>query len=232
MEASKSPFTYLLIKIEGEEKERFLNLCRHNNIGLWDIVIKDECIFAKIKRNDFLKIKNIRHKAHIKIRVMKKRMLRYTFFKYRKHYAFALGIFIAAVFVKIMSLFIWNISFEGNSKYTDSTLRKYLNELDINTGILINDVDCDYIETSMRNNYFDITWVSSEIRGTRLVIHVKESDSDIIPDDIISDSSIDYDSVTADNLVASEDGNVVSIITRNGTPLVKAGDTVQKGDVL
>ena len=34
------------------------------------------------------------------------------------------------------------------------------------------------------------------------------------------------------DIVASEDGVISSIITRNGIPQVKAGDTVEKGQIL
>lgn len=87
----------------------------------------------------------------------------------------------------------------------------------------IRSVDCDSIETALRNDYPDITWVSAEISGTRLIVHIKENDG--IKEDIQTDS-------TPRDIVATCSGVVTSMITRAGTPKVKPGDEVEKGQIL
>jgi similar to stage IV sporulation protein len=87
----------------------------------------------------------------------------------------------------------------------------------------IDSVDCDYIEQTIRNTYSDITWVSAEIKGTRLIVHIKENDG-------AKDTSEAL--MQPRDIVAEKDGVVASIVTRTGTPLVKKGDEVTAGQVL
>ena len=53
-------------------------------------------------------------------------------------------------------------------------------------------------------------------------------------DSVSEDGSKDAGDETQDamDLVAAKDGTITEIITRNGVPLVKAGDSVKKGQIL
>lgn len=141
---------------------------------------------------------------------------------------------------------IWNISFDengcifytnikqfkalgdvrrktGNTYYTDTTLIRYLENNNVSPGMHIADIDCSAIESRIRQDFDDITWVSAEIKGTRLVLHIKENETQI--------KTIDNDT-SARSLIADTDGIIVSIITRTGTPQIKAGDEIKAGDIL
>ncbi|MDO5402906.1 MAG: sporulation protein YqfD, partial [Eubacteriales bacterium] len=128
------------------------------------------------------------------------------------------------VLLKLMSLYVWNISFTGNMEYSDQLLAKFLKGQSYRMGMRIEDIDCDGIESRLRNQFDNITWVSAEIRGTRLIIHIKENDGVSVT---AADEKRERSSIYSDY-----EGTVVSIITRKGTPLVKVGDTVSAGDEL
>lgn len=215
--------TYLIVVVKSDSAERFLNMCRNRGIVFWNIKKNEEGFRAKISRKDFLKLREPCRKTRTKVRIQKKKGLRFLMFKYRKHYSFVVGIAISFILLYFCSQYVWDISFEGNYEYTDSNLLKYLSTYQIRPGIPVKKLDCNLIESEIRNQYKDITWVSAEISGTRLVVHIKENDG-------AADQSTSNES-TGD-LVATEDGVVSSIITRSGTPLVKSGDTVTKGQIL
>ena len=130
-----------------------------------------------------------------------------------------------------LSLFVWNISFEGNISYTSSFLLKYLNDKGIVVGTRINNIDCEEIEHMIRSDYGDITWVAAKITGTSLVISIKENDGAIQAVDNYSEA-VNNNISEARDIVATENGIVHSIITRNGTPKVAVGDEVSSGQVL
>lgn len=215
--------TYVIVKVSGSSTERFLNLCRHRGIKFWDITANEDGFVGSITRTDFLKLKDIRSKTGMKIRILQRKGIRFLLFKYRKHYSFAIGIILACIILKLCSVYIWDIAFEGNVAYTDSVLLKQLKDISVTPGLMIKDINCDYIESILRSKYNNITWVSAEIRGTRLIIHIKENDSTVTEVENSTDGR---------DIVATENGVVTSIITRNGTPLVKVGDTVEKGQML
>ena len=67
--------SYLLgavrIRIVGENKERFVNLCRNSGIYIWDIRNGTECTLC-IAKEDFFKLKPIIRKTFVRIKIMEK----------------------------------------------------------------------------------------------------------------------------------------------------------------
>lgn len=214
---------YVTVTAVTESTERFLNMCRHKNIVFWSILRNENGFTANITREDFFRLKDICRKTKTKVRVCKRHGLRFLLFKYRKHYSFLTGIATACMILYICSLYIWDISFTGNCKYTQSSLCKYLAQIGVSSGMKVKEVDCDKIEKALRNTYSDITWVSAEISGTRLIVHIKENDGVKDIEDISGQQR---------NITAACSGVVTSIITRTGTPKVKKGDVVEQGQIL
>ena len=96
----------------------------------------------------------------------------------------------------------------------------------------VSKVDCSRIASRIREEYRDIIWVSASIQGAKLVIRVKENE-DLLQEEPSADSEEKAeDSKKGTDLVADRDCTIVSIVTRNGIPAVKAGSEVKKGDIL
>ncbi len=220
---AKIASNYVVVCVTSDCPERFLNMCRHRNIFFWDVSKKEYGFDGKISRKDFLQLKEICYKTRSRVRIRLRRGIRFVLFKYRKHYSFLAGMCLSGLMLYACSLFAWDISFTGNSEYTDSFLAKYLSTIGVHAGMPLRDIDCSSIEHSLRSEYDNITWVSAQINGTRLIIHIKENDG-AKGEPVNEEDERD--------IVASADGTVESIVTRKGTPLVKEGDTVKKGQVL
>lgn len=214
---------YVTVSAVTKSTERFLNMCRHKNIVFWNISKNKDGFVGNITREDFFQLKDICRKTKTRVRVCKRHGIRFLLFKYRRHYSFLIGIAAACLILYVCSLYIWDISFTGNYRYTQSSLCKYLTQLGISSGMKVKNVDCDKIEKALRGTYSDITWVSAEISGTRLIVHIKENDG-IKEGDEATGSPRD--------IAASCSGVVTSIVTRTGTPKVKKGDVVEQGQIL
>ena len=213
---------YLYVIIDSNSPERFLNLCKARDIKTWDLQnIEDKYAFY-ISAKDFKTLKEILKKTQMKLIIKKRFGLPFFMFKYRKHYSFIIGIFLSAIMLYGMSLFVWDISIEGNLMYTDNMLLTYLNKNNIEPGILVKTINCNDLESEIRSEFSDITWVSAEISGTRLIIHIKENDGDVIK----------KSSNEISDIIATRNGIVTKIITRSGIPKVKVGDSVTEGMVL
>lgn len=215
-------FGYLTISISGNGIIRFLNICKNNNLFLWDIEIRDDELVFQTSIGDFFKMRRFSKKTGVKVRIISKNGKLFKIKKYKKRYFFLIGILIFLILIKLISLYIWNISVTGNYSYTEKFLIDFLNENDINCGNKISELDCDSIEFLLRKNFNDIVWVSAEIKGTKLIVHIKEN----------FDSNIAITEDKPYNIISNCDGVIESIITRNGSPKVKAGDTIENNQLL
>ncbi len=97
-----------------------------------------------------------------------------------------------------------------------------LNEMDVHIGMKRSRLECDQIETYLRKKYDNLSWVSAEEVGSRLMIKVKEGTKTITSEK----------KEEPHHIIANVDGEVDSIVTALGTPKVRKGDKVKRGDVL
>ena len=210
------------MKFTGLDKIRFINLCKNNKLNIWNITSENDYVIMCCDVASFYKMKKLRRKCNGSIKLLQRRGLLFQTIKYKKHIFFVVGIILFFVIAKIITLYVWNISFEGNYSHTDIELMNFLNKNKIDNGIRKSKIDCEEIEYLLRTNYDDITWVSAEVRGTRIFIHIKENFDTYIAK--VEDKPY--------NIISNVDGMIDSIVTRSGTPKIKVGDEVKKGQLL
>lgn len=213
---------YLKIIISGTEIERFLNICSKKGVNIWNLQCIEGSYELNIYLKDFRNMKNVIKKTYTQIIIKERYGLPFFLFKCRKKKFFFIGIALFLLINYILSLRIWDIELDGSYSYTEYEIIECLKENSIYHGITISNISCNDIEKLIRNKYYDITWVSAEIKGTRLIVHIKENFDDYI----VKNETDPYD------LISSKSGTIVSIITRAGTPLVKPGAIVNEGDIL
>jgi similar to stage IV sporulation protein len=208
--------------IKGYSPERFINLCSSRNILIWNLRKVEEGYEFNISINGFLQLKPITKKTKTRPIIIKKNGFPFHFQKNKKRKGFFIGIILFFLLIYILSLYIWNISISGQSKHTQESMVKYLKSIDVYSGIKKSKLDCQKIENEIRKEFVDIGWVSAEIRGTRLLIKITETNM-----------PVPYEkSVEPSHIIASQNGIIQSIVTRKGIPMVKEGDVVKKGDIL
>ncbi len=212
----------LIIRIGGIAPERFINLCCNRKINIWNIQKTGEHYQFHILASNYKKLKPIAKKTKILPRIIKKSGIPFFLHRYRRRKVFFAGVILCLALIYIFSLYIWDISFSGCGKYTPEALTKFLEDNYIYTGIKKSKVNCQEIEETMRLAYHDIGWVSAEIKGTRLMIKIKETNMPISAAKTVKPSHI----------VAAKDAIIQSIITRTGTPMVSEGEVVKKGEIL
>lgn len=216
---------YLLVKIKtsmNNSPERFINMCNHNNIYIWNLKNISGDYQFEILLKDYKRLKSIARKTHILPYIKKKCGFPFILQKYKKKKTFIIGLMIFFIIIYMLSLNIWNISINGERNYTKETLIDFLYSQNVYVGKKVKDIDCRKIEENIRENYEDIGWVSAEIKGTNLIIDIRET---MMPEKAILNTGPSH-------IIASKNGIITKMVTRSGTPLVKVGDTVKKGDIL
>ena len=215
---------YVRIRFWGESPERFLNLCAYQKIPVWNLVSRDNAYEMNMTVEGFRHIRGICRKSHVKIKIIGKYGLPFFFYRNKKRKAFFLGFFLGLGLLFLLSRHIWNIHVEGNVYNSTQTILNYLEELDVRHGVLKKDLDCSYIAAQMREKFPDITWVSAKISGSRLILEIKENGA-------LEEAKEKEETVPVD-LTAQTSGTIVSMVTRQGTPLKKQGDTCAAGEIL
>ena len=213
---------FLSVEINGISPERFINLCCNKKIFIWDLKKVDHGYQFQILAKNYKKLKPIARKTKIVPKIKKKTGLVFLLHRYKKRTGFFAGFLLCMLLVYILSLFIWDINIEGGSKYTSEAMINFLGDNQVYTGVKKDKVNCQEIEETIRITYKDIGWVSAEIRGTRLIIKLTETNMPAPAKKAQAPS----------HMVATKNAIVKKIITRTGTPLVKEGDVVTKGDIL
>lgn len=215
---------YVRILICGSSYDRFLNLCAFHGIRIWNLLPTADAYAADISIQDFRKLRAITKKSHVRIRIIERHGLPFFIHKYRKRKFYLVGIGAAFLFMFWLSAHIWNISIEGNVSQTDDIIFEYLDQNGIVHGMPKAQVDCKELAAEIRNYFSQFSWVSVQLKGTRLLIQVKEG--------ILQDDSMVGTASTATSLASTASGTVVSIYVRHGIPLVEAGAEVEPGTLL
>lgn len=214
---------YLRVRLQGFSPERFLNLCMANQIEIWDLRCREKGYEFRIALEGFRKVRPLARKASVRLKILERSGLPFFLYRNRKRKLSAAGIACFFLLLFLLSRFIWNITLEGNYRFTDDMLLHYLDEQEIRYGVRRAAIDCDILEESIRTAYPEIIWVSVRISGTRLLIKIKENE--VMAGIPVKDN-------TPCDLVADKDGIITRMVVRRGKARVKVGDAVTKGQTL
>lgn len=216
---------YVRIRLSSREPERFLNLCAARKILIWKILRRENAYELYLSLKDFFRLKDIAGKTGSRLKILEKRGLPFFFQRNRKRKAFFLGCLLCLALLFLLSRYIWNIHIEGNYANSTGSILEFLDTIGVRHGMAVSRVDCAEIAAAIREEFPNVTWVSARIRGTRLLVDIKEN-VDGYPVEEAEDES------GATDLTAKLDGTVYSILTRRGVPLVEDGDDCKAGDIL
>lgn len=214
---------YVIIKIEGLTLEKFINLAISKNIILWDITRIDyTTLSAKISIAGFKELRDVVQKVGCRVNVIEKKG--YPFFinkfKYRK--MLALGSVLSIILVIFLTSFIWNIDIIGNERIPDEEIINVLQSISIKEGIRKSSAKAEDISNTLLLNIQELSFANVEIRGTKMIIEVRERSS----------AKVEVKEDVPCNIVASKRAVIEKIIVKNGKALVTEGEIVKEGQIL
>lgn len=217
---------YVSVKVWGYSVERLLNLCGNHDVLVWDIEDHGDYHTMRMSVAGFFALKPLLKKTGTKAAVLGKYGLPFFVSKMCRRKLFVAGLICCILFWCLASRFIWDIRIEGNFALTEDVLMDYLEEKGVHTAMKKSALEIETLEQALREDYDLITWTSVQLRGTTLLIHIKENEMPVY------DNRNKAETERGMDLVAEKEGVVTYIITRSGVPKVTCGDSVQKGDVL
>ena len=217
---------YVRVKVEGYAPERLLNLCNANGLLIWDVEYGGQFYKLCIGVKDYHKLRPFARKTSTKITLLEKCGFPFFMNRFRKRTMFFGGMLLCFALIFGFSFFVWNIHIEGNVTQSNEEILEKLETMGITHGTKKSDIFCEDVETALRKEYPNILWVSAELRGTRMILLIKENeDKDIV-------SRIEEKDTSPVSIISEVSGVIESMIVRQGTPVVSVGDEVVKDQTL
>ena len=213
---------YIKISLHGDYVEKLFNMCRSHEISLWNIKRNDISYECCVAGRDFVKMHPLMQKTRTKVKVQNKNGLPFYIPFLKKRILFFIGVIGCLTLLNVTTDYIWAIEYVGNVQISDDELTDFLTKEGIHYGMAKESLDCEEKEKQLRAAFPVVTWTSIYYEGTKLYVEVKENDKHF--EEKKPSQGMD--------ILSGENGTIVSIITRNGVPQVKAGDTVEKGQIL
>lgn len=218
----KSRASKIHICLSGVNLNRIYRECEKNHIQLYNI-----------SRDDYKQIQfDISPKNKIAVRqIAKKHNYKYVedtskgfgkimqFVKLR--FGILLGVCLFLVLNFISGFFVWDIKIYGNQKVKTEEILSLLKTQKIQKGSIKNTQTLQTLEDEILNNFDDISLCSVMVKGTSVIINVKEKISvDAIDGEVQSD------------IIAPKNMTITELSVVNGTALKSVGDSVKKGEVI
>lgn len=213
---------YVRIRAKGFSAERFMNMAAFRGAYLWDISFEGVAVTMKAAAEDLPTLEVCAEKTGCSMEVLAWGGLPVFFRRLKGRQVWTVGVLCFAAGLYLLSSFIWVIRIEGNERVKQEDILSACRELGLKPGTWKGNVDTAAVTKELLLQFSELSWVSVGIEGTDVTIRLAET---IEKTEII-------DRETPCDIVAAEDGMILQITAERGTPMVKVGDVVRKGDVL
>ena len=137
-----------------------------------------------------------------------------------------LGLFFSLVFTLLLFVFssdrVWDVRIEGCEKGSEDKIISDLETCGFTVGSSWSKSDTSHIEVEFLSKSEDVSWININRRGTVAYVTVIDKEAHSTP----------IEKTGYANIVAECDAVIEEITVIRGIAMVKAGDTVKKGDLL
>ena len=207
----------------GPFPERLLNLCAQEQVPCWGLEWVDEhalrliTLRQKLRRQEAL---TERVGCEVEIQVI--RALPALLHRFRRRYAFLVGLALSMAAVCFLSQFILTIQVTGNEAVSTAAILSQLRQQGVRPGVYGPGLDRKVIAQRALLEMPELSWMSINLYGTRLEVVVREA----VEAPELTEEEEYYD------VVSQADGIILQVEPLAGEALVAEGDTVAKGEVL
>lgn len=205
------------ISIEGDGVEKFVNMATQNGIDLRNIRKKRGGYWAEITPADFKRIRALTRRAGVKVRPWKKGGFPFLCARLVRRPVLLGGLLLFVASLYYLLGFVWFIEIRGLEQLSSAEILGQLGQEGLKVGGRKAGIDVERLEKSLVEKDPRISWAGIDIRGTKAIVEIVERK---IPP---------AEPGTPGDVVAGSDGIVTRLIVLSGTPAVKEGDIVQKG---
>jgi similar to stage IV sporulation protein len=208
---------YFILRVR--DGAAFANLLLEQGILTWNPRLCDGYVTLCVLRSEY---KRLVLPDSIKVEVVREVGLPQYFRRYRNRPGIAAGALLFAVTLYLSTMFIWDIEIKGAENIPEEEITEKLAALGCGVGSFIPSINFYELCNDYLAETGNVSWISVNLRGTVAYVELRER---VMPEESeISD--------TPANIVAASDGIVERVEVYSGIAAVKAGDPVEKGQLL
>lgn len=212
---------YVIFSVDYKDAKLLLNLIARSRLKIWGINRINDLMISKSNFESFKIILNLSKKNNIKINLIKKIGLPFFYEKNKNRNGILVGMIILFLSIKISSLYIWKVNVVGDENLNHQEILNIANQNGVFIGAKKNKLDAKIINQNIMSKISDISWISLNIEGSVANILVKGREKEPKFDDNLPQ-----------NIKADCNAKIIRMETFSGTPMVKIGDAVLKGQIL
>lgn len=211
------------LEVEGAFPERFLNLCAQRGILFWNVEwLEDTRLRLTVTRRGSRQAAPLGERVLCTVTPAAQHGMPYFLARFRRRYAFWVGLSLSLAAVCILSSFILTIEVKGNTTVSTAQILTELRRQGLSIGTYGPGLDERTVGNKTLLQLPQLSWISINLYGTRAEVLVREA----VEAPEVVDAS-DYGSV-----VARASGIITKVEALTGEALVKVGDTVLEGETL
>lgn len=209
------------IQLTGLNLERCLRGCGDAGIRLIDVQRYGRTVHARVAENRLSELSSMTESGGWQLTVGRRHGMGRLLEAVSRRWVLCLAVLTALIMVMLSAHVMWRVEIRDGGAYLGD-IRVALSEMGLRTPMWKRDVSLGELRDRLEYRYPKIAWIECGWRGSVLLITVHEG---ITAGEALSTSG-------CCDVVAARDGIVESVVTLAGTPVVKSGTTVRKGDVL
>ncbi len=213
---------YIYFCAEGGFPERFINLCKLNDITLWDVKNDGVKVLAFTNPNCLKALEDVAINSGMSLDVIQEKGVKTLVNKHKWRFGVFVGIGVFLLSFWFASGFVWEVEVVGVNDVMVKDFTEELRDYGIKTGVKKSDINIIEVEKKIKSDYKNISWVSVNIFGGKVQVQLREAE--------VEKEKLDHSK--ACNIVASKNGEVILVKGYYGQNVVKEGDFVAKGSLL
>ena len=214
---------YVEVLARGAQLEKLINLLTNSGLFLWDIQrLGPDVIRFKIRAHGFLQLhKQVLKRTKVTVKICRKRGWPFVWRRLKTRRFFLIGavLFIALLIYSSSLILVIKVDgFEGGQR---EKLLQTLKGIGLKPGLSRSD-----LLRSKRMMEREVMLVTPTAVWLGISVHGVVAEVRVIPRKVAPNQANGYD------LVAGADGVITKLVVIRGTPVVKEGETVARGDLL
>ena len=211
------------LEVEGAFPERFLNLCAQRGILFWNVEwMETTRLRLTVTRRGSRQAAALGERTLCTVTPAGRKGMPYFLARFRKRYAFWVGMGLSMAAVCVLSSFVLTIEVKGNTNVPTAQILTELRRQGLGIGTFGPGLDERTVGNKVLLQLPQLSWLSINLYGTRAEVLVREA---VEAPELVD--AQEYGSV-----VARASGIVTKVEALTGEAVVKVGDTVLEGETL
>lgn len=211
------------LEVEGAFPERFLNLCAQRGILFWNVEwMETTRLRLTVTRRGSRQAAALGERTLCTVTHAGRKGMPYFLARFRKRYAFWVGMGLSMAAVCVLSTFVLTIEVTGNTSVSTAQILTELRRQGLSIGTFGPGLDERTVGNKVLLQLPELSWLSINLYGTRAEVLVREA---VEAPELVD--AQEYGSV-----VARASGIVTKVEALTGEAVVEVGDTVLEGETL